>query len=214
MRATRSAGLCLLAMTAATSSLAQTTAPDTPTLTAGAIVKGLQFDWEPVAGASWYQLEYQAHEKAAFVQHGYDVDASVTITHYRFPLHLYDWTGARYRLAACNTAGCTRSAEEATSLQAMSRGLSPRHGPRGHGVGIDRSLCDHGCPARGGGRKWPRPGCRSVAAGAHARDHGTGRDGLCSDGARGRPDPENCVTSWCVSMQGWPLGGDVRLHWQ
>ena len=108
---------CLVAMAAGASSFAQTAAPDTPTLTVGPIVKGLQFDWEPVAGASWYQLEYQAHEKAAFVQHGYDVDASVTITHYRFPLHLYDWTGARYRLAACNTAGCTRSAEVSASSQ-------------------------------------------------------------------------------------------------
>ena len=106
---------CLVAMAAAASSPAQTTAPDMPTLTVGAIVQGLQFDWEPVAGASWYQLEYKAHKNSAFVQHGDDFDASVTTTHYRFPLHLYDWTDARYRLAACNEAGCARSTEVSVS---------------------------------------------------------------------------------------------------
>src|SRR5690349_16982530 len=115
MRAKTSAGLCLLAMTAGTCALAQTTAPETPTLTAGAIVKGLRFDWEPVAGAGWYQLEYSAHRNAAFAQHGYDIDGSLTTTHYRFPLHLYDWTYARYRLAACNDVGCTRSPEISVS---------------------------------------------------------------------------------------------------
>ncbi|HEX6397769.1 MAG TPA: hypothetical protein VFZ95_10115, partial [Steroidobacteraceae bacterium] len=106
---------CMVAMAAAAASVAQTAAPDTPTLTAGAIVKGLRFDWEPVAGASVYRLEYSAHKNAAFVQHGYDIDASITTTHYRFPLHLYDWTYARYRLAACNDAGCARSPEVSVS---------------------------------------------------------------------------------------------------
>jgi hypothetical protein len=115
MRAKTWAGLCLLSMTAGTSAFSQTNAPATPTLTAGAIVKGLRFDWEPVAGASWYQLEYSAHKNAAFVQHGYVIDGSLTTTHYRFPLHLYDWAHARYRLAACNSVGCTRSAEISVS---------------------------------------------------------------------------------------------------
>ena len=34
---------------------------------------------------------------------------------HRFPLHLYDWTYARYRLAACNSAGCARSPEVSVS---------------------------------------------------------------------------------------------------
>jgi len=64
-----------------------------------------------VAGASWYQLEYKAHKGQAFGQFGDDFDASITTMHYRFPLHLYDWAEARYRLAACNSVGCTRSPE-------------------------------------------------------------------------------------------------------
>jgi hypothetical protein len=102
---------CLVAMAAGASSSAQTAAPAAPSLTIGAEIKGLRFDWEPVAGASWYQLEIKVHEDAEFVQYGYDFDASVTTTLYHFPLHLYFWTGARYRLAACNGAGCTRSTE-------------------------------------------------------------------------------------------------------
>jgi len=105
---------CLAAFAASASSFAQTV-PATPSLTVGAEIKGLRFDWEPVAGASWYELEYQAHQGQPFVQHGYDFDASITTTHYRFPLHLYDWTYARYRLAACNSAGCTRSTEVSVS---------------------------------------------------------------------------------------------------
>jgi hypothetical protein len=101
---------CLVALAAAPS-FAQTVAPDMPTLTIGPKIKGLQFDWEPVARASWYQLEIKANERTAFAQVADDIDASITTISYRFPLHLYFWTPARYRLAACNQAGCTRSAE-------------------------------------------------------------------------------------------------------
>jgi hypothetical protein len=139
MRAMTCAGLSLLAMTAGTSSLAQTTVPGTPTLTVGAIVKGLQFDWEPVAGASWYQLEHQAHRNAEFAQHGFDMDASITTTHYRFPLHLYDWSYSRYRLAACNSTGCTRSAEvSVSSLRRFAVGyFKPSESMTGQRFGAD-----------------------------------------------------------------------------
>ncbi len=111
MRPSLLCGGLLVAMAMGATSLAQNALPDTPALTVGAINKGLQFDWEPVAGAVWYQLEYKAHKNSAFVQQGDDFDASTTTTHYRFPLHLYDWAYATYRLAACNDAGCTRSTE-------------------------------------------------------------------------------------------------------
>jgi hypothetical protein len=106
---------CLVAMAAGATSFAQTTIPAAPSLTIGAEIKGLRFDWEPVAGASWYQLELKANENAEFLQYGDDFDASVTSTRYRFPLHLYFWTPARYRLAACNSAGCARSTEVSVS---------------------------------------------------------------------------------------------------
>jgi hypothetical protein len=106
---------CLIALAVGASSSAQTTLPEVPSLTIGPVIKGLQFDWEPVAGASWYQLEIKAAEKSQFVQYGYDYDASVTSLLYHFPLHRYFWTPARYRLAACNISGCTRSAEVSVS---------------------------------------------------------------------------------------------------
>ena len=105
-------------MLAGAPSFSQSVAPGIPSLTIGAEMKGLRFDWEPVEGASWYQLEIKANENAEFVQHGDDIDASTLFTRYRFPLHLYFWTPARYRLAACNVAGCSRSDEvPVSSLQ-------------------------------------------------------------------------------------------------
>jgi trimeric autotransporter adhesin len=103
------ASLCIaLAMSA--SAFSQTSAPAAPTLTAGAEFKGLRFDWDTVPGATWYQLEYRAHQNGPFVQQGDDFPATATSTHFSFPVHLFDWSWGRYRLAACNDAGCTRSA--------------------------------------------------------------------------------------------------------
>src|SRR5687768_7740295 len=100
----------LIALALSASAFSQTSVPAAPTLTAGAMIKGLRFDWDNVPGAIWYQLEYRAHQTGSFVQQGDDFPATATSTHFSFPLHLYDWTYARYRLAACNSAGCSRSA--------------------------------------------------------------------------------------------------------
>ena len=105
---------CVMALAMTAPAYTQTV-PAAPTLTAGAEFKGLRFDWEPVAGASWYELEYKANQTAAFVKKGSTLPASATSYEYRFPLHLFDWTYARYRLAACNASGCTRSAEISVS---------------------------------------------------------------------------------------------------
>lgn len=104
----------LAALAASASTIAQT-APAAPSLTAGAAFKGLQFDWDPVADASWYQLELRAHRTGAFVQQGDDLPSSVTSLTWTLPLHLFDWTYARYRLGACNSAGCTYSDEVSVS---------------------------------------------------------------------------------------------------
>ncbi len=106
---------CLVALAASASAIAQTTVPATPSLTIGAEIKALRFDWEPVARASWYQLEYSAHRGFPFDQRGDDIPGAVTTARQRLPLHLYDWTYARYRLAACNSAGCARSPEVSVS---------------------------------------------------------------------------------------------------
>ncbi len=106
--------ICAIALVMTSPVYAQTI-PQAPALTAGAEFKGLRFDWEPVAGATWYELEYKANQRAAFAKKGSNLAASATSYRYRFPLHLFDWTYARYRLAACNAAGCARSAEISVS---------------------------------------------------------------------------------------------------
>ncbi len=107
--------LVLVALAVSASAFSQTSAPAAPTLTAGAEHKGLRFDWTQVPGATWYQLEYRAHQTGPFVQQGDDFPATATSTRFSFGLHLFDWTYARYRLAACNSAGCSRSAEVSVS---------------------------------------------------------------------------------------------------
>jgi len=107
--------LLLCAVLAASAPVfAQTSIPAAPTLTASAAFKGLRFKWAPVAGATSYQLEYRAHQTGAFNKTA-SFTASTTSTGFSFPLHLYDWTYARYRLAACNSAGCSRSPEVSVS---------------------------------------------------------------------------------------------------
>jgi len=93
---------------------AQTSVPAAPRLTASAAFKGLRFTWAPVAGATSYQLEYRAHQTGTFNLKS-SFTASTTSTAFSFPVHLFDWTYARYRLAACNSAGCSRSAEVSVS---------------------------------------------------------------------------------------------------
>ena len=58
--------------------------------------------------------QYRAHQTGTFNQTA-SFTASTTSTGFSFPLHLYDWTYARYRLAACNSAGCSRSPEVSVS---------------------------------------------------------------------------------------------------
>jgi hypothetical protein len=111
----KTTALALLVAAMSVSAFGQTSVPAAPTLTAGAEIKGLRFDWDTVPGASWYQFEYRAHLTSDFVQQGDDFPATATSTHFSFPLHLFDWTYARYRLAACNTSGCSRSAEVSVS---------------------------------------------------------------------------------------------------
>lgn len=106
---------CLIALAMSVSAFSQTSPPAAPTLTAGAQFKGLRFDWTPVAGASWYQFERRTHQNDPFVQQGDDLPATTTSTRFTFPLYFFDWTYARYRVAACNNAGCTRSAEVSLS---------------------------------------------------------------------------------------------------
>jgi hypothetical protein len=138
--------LCVVAFAASATAIAQTTVPATPSLTVGAEIKALRFDWEPVARASWYQLEYQAHSGFPYDQRGDDLPATVTTARHRLPLHLYDWTGARYRLAACNSAGCARSPE--VSVSSLRRDVvgyfKPAETLIGLGFGADTDIAPDG----------------------------------------------------------------------
>ena len=82
----------------------QAAVPASPTLKASAAFKGLRFNWAPVASATSYQLEYRAHQTSSFNKIA-SFTSSQTSTDFSFPLHLLDWTYARYRLAACNSSG-------------------------------------------------------------------------------------------------------------
>ncbi len=115
----RSLYFCLAALAMAAPAYTQITPPAAPSVTAGAEFKGLRFDWEGIYGATWYQLEYRAHQTGPFVQLGANYAASTRNIRLRLPLHLFDWTYARYRIAACNSAGCARSNE--VSVDALRR---------------------------------------------------------------------------------------------
>jgi hypothetical protein len=104
-----------IALATSISAFAQASPPPAPTLTAGADFKGLRFDWDPVPGASWYQLELLSNRTGAYVQQGGNYSASATSARITFALHLFDWTYARYRLAACNSTGCSHSADVSVS---------------------------------------------------------------------------------------------------
>lgn len=137
---------CVAALAASAPSFTQTAVPATPSLTAGADFKGLQFDWDPTARASWYQLELRAHRTGDFVQQGDDFPASITSTHFTLPLHLFDWTYARYRLGACNSAGCAYSTEVSVSdLRRFAVGyFKPLQGTYNQRFGDDTDLSSDG----------------------------------------------------------------------
>ena len=76
----------------------------------GADIKLLRFDWEPDAGAAFYQLKFRPRSNSAYQLVGQRIPASVTQTEQAIPVHLQDWSGMRFIVAACNSAGCTNSA--------------------------------------------------------------------------------------------------------
>src|SRR6185312_3190185 len=76
---------------------------------------GLRLDWDAVPGATSYALDYRAHQTGSFLAQGEVFPSTATSTRFSFPLHLFDWTYARYRLTACGSGGCTRSAEVSVS---------------------------------------------------------------------------------------------------
>jgi hypothetical protein len=105
-----SAGLLLLA-----SSLVHAQQPPAaPQVTASANLKELVFDWDPVPGAYTYWLlekPYDPSRRTYFTPIQDRIPASRTRAALPVAVHQFNWWENRYIIAACNTAGCTRSAE-------------------------------------------------------------------------------------------------------
>jgi trimeric autotransporter adhesin len=95
---------CLLAAPVSNSA-----APGAPQVTVGADIKQLIFDWDSVAGASYYRLMVKIGSSA--YQPVVDkIPASTTQVKLAIAAHLQRWSVTRYAVAACNASGCTRSA--------------------------------------------------------------------------------------------------------
>jgi len=106
--------LTILLVLAAFTPLAARAAPAAPAVTVGAGIKSFRFDWDPVAGAARYELWQRASASAAF-QKAADFPATVTDARLAIAVHSFDWSGARFRLAACNASGCTNSSDIAVA---------------------------------------------------------------------------------------------------
>ena len=108
MRIPRIGFTLALAMVAASAAIAAP--PAAPQVTMGADIKLLRFDWQPVTGASYYQLRFRPSVGAAYQPLGERIPATITQTEQSLPVHLQDWVGMRFIVAACNSDGCTNSA--------------------------------------------------------------------------------------------------------
>jgi hypothetical protein len=84
--------------------------PAAPEVTVGADLKQLLFDWDPVPGATHYKLFYNPDGSAGgYAPLGDPILAPRTRARVNLAVHLVPWATARYKVAACNDAGCTRS---------------------------------------------------------------------------------------------------------
>jgi hypothetical protein len=92
-------------------SIAGAAVPAAPEVTVGADIKQLQFDWEAVPTSSRYELWFKANDGAAWTRYTEIPADHVPRIRINVSVHLLDWRVARYRVAACNSSGCTTSAE-------------------------------------------------------------------------------------------------------
>ena len=83
--------------------------PPAPVVTAGANIKELTFDWEPVPGAYTYWVMEKKDARSSFTPIGVRIPAGRPRAAAPVAVHLQNWAESRYAIAACNTAGCTRS---------------------------------------------------------------------------------------------------------
>jgi FG-GAP repeat len=110
-------GLLLLAASGGASG--QTSPPAAPQVTTGADLKQLIFDWDPVPGATYYQLLEKTWTSSSFEVVRDDIAAPKTRVRLNIASHLIHWQYVRYIVAACNAAGCTNSDEIAVQDQML-----------------------------------------------------------------------------------------------
>ncbi len=89
--------------------------PPAPAVAAETSIKNIRLHWEGSAGASWYEVWYRPNAAGTYRRVLADIPASRTEAEFRISVHLLDWAGARYQVAACNRTGCTRSAPVSVS---------------------------------------------------------------------------------------------------
>ncbi|MEO8064501.1 MAG: integrin [Pseudomonadota bacterium] len=88
-------------------------APSAPVVSLTFATKRLDFKWLAVPGATSYRLLRNPDGGATFVEARDPLPADATTTSLEVSVHLVDWLNARYRIQACNSAGCTPSADVA-----------------------------------------------------------------------------------------------------
>lgn len=111
-------GATLGSVTAYTLTIQSDDAPAAPTASIVANTKQLTFSWTAVPTATGYRLLVSSNGLAAFVPAMADIPDSTSAT---LPIgaHQLDWSAVRYRVAACNAAGCTESASLSTTNTQM-----------------------------------------------------------------------------------------------
>jgi hypothetical protein len=88
------------------------TPPAAPLVTVGTpVLKMLRFDWQPVPGATHYVLQIKPNASSSYQAYGNPILAPRALAGLTIPVHALDWVNARYKVSACNAAGCTDSSE-------------------------------------------------------------------------------------------------------
>jgi len=102
--------ICLAAFAVLSSTPLLAAPPAAPQVTVGADLKQLVFDWNSVANAASYQLYFKSASNSSFTAVGSPIAAPQHRARVNISVHKLNWRQARYKVAACNSSGCTDSA--------------------------------------------------------------------------------------------------------
>jgi trimeric autotransporter adhesin len=84
-------------------------APAAPVVEKLMRAKWMILSWAQVPNVTGYRIMRDVDGQSGFTQWGTELAPSQTIRHIDLPVHLLDWVNSRYRVDACNAAGCTAS---------------------------------------------------------------------------------------------------------